>query len=155
MLKTHDEAQVVLSDAGATVSLPRTFDHDRGLELGISCQQIDWQLSSLAQVCGPCFPQAVEHLYILERQFSPHRWEDDIENQLMAGTFSFISHRQEFLLVQGIGTTCHACPSKVRRGWSNRGVTRPSVSLLEGSTHLEFSRRPLASSELCDSSPIT
>jgi hypothetical protein len=82
-LKTHDEARMVFSDSGASVSLPRTFD-DRGLELGISCRQIDWQLSSLAQVCGSCFPQAlisaVEHLYILERRLAPHHMEDDIEN---------------------------------------------------------------------------
>ena len=81
-LKTHDEARMIFSDSGASVSLPRT--DDRGLELGISCRQIDWQLSSLAQVCGSCFPQAlisaVEHLYILERQCSPHHREDDIEN---------------------------------------------------------------------------
>jgi hypothetical protein len=82
-LKAHDEAWVVFSDSGATVSLPRTIG-DRGLELGISCQQIDWQLSSLAQVCGSCFPRAlistVEHLHILEKRFSPRHWEDDIEN---------------------------------------------------------------------------
>jgi hypothetical protein len=82
-LKTHGEARMVFSDLGASVSLPRTLD-DRGLELGISCQQMDWQLSSLAQVCGSCVPQAlisaVEHLYILERRFSPPHTEDDIEN---------------------------------------------------------------------------
>ena len=82
-LKAHDEARVVFSDSGATISLPRTIG-DRGLELGISCQQIDWQLSSLAQVCGSCFPRAlisaVEHLHILEKQFSPRHWEKDIES---------------------------------------------------------------------------
>jgi hypothetical protein len=82
-LKTHGEARMVFSDLGASVSLPRTLD-DRGLELGISCRQMDWQLSSLAQVCGSCVPQAlisaVEHLYILERRFSPPHTEDDIEN---------------------------------------------------------------------------
>ena len=80
-LKAHDEARVVFSDSGATVSLPRALD-DRGLELGISCQQRDWQLSSLAQVCGSCFHQAVisavEHLYIFGRGFA--RQEDDIES---------------------------------------------------------------------------
>ncbi len=83
-LQAHDEARVVFSDSGATVSLPRRCD-DRGLELGISCRQIDWQLSSLAQVCGSCFPRAlisaVEHLYIFEGQFPPRHLEDgDIEN---------------------------------------------------------------------------
>jgi hypothetical protein len=82
-LKPHDEARVVLSDSGATVSLPQTFD-DRGLELGISCREIDWQLSSLAQVCRSCFHQAVisavEHLYIFGRGLARHHREDDIES---------------------------------------------------------------------------
>ena len=84
-LKTIDEARVVFSDSGATVSLTRRSD-DKGLELGISCRPVDWQLSSLEQVCGSCLPQAlisaVEHLYILERQILPHHQEDDtdIEN---------------------------------------------------------------------------
>jgi hypothetical protein len=102
-LKTHvhDEAHVVFSDSGASVSLPRIFD-DRGLELGISCRQIDWQLSSLAQACGSCFPQdlisAVEHLYILERRFSPHHREDDIEDsQWMELLLPFTTVRNLYL----------------------------------------------------------
>jgi hypothetical protein len=82
-LKMYDEARVVFSDSGASVSLPRTLD-DRGVEFGISCRQIDWQLSSLAQICDSCIPQAlisaVEHLHIVERRISPHHREDDIEN---------------------------------------------------------------------------
>jgi hypothetical protein len=50
----------------------------------ISCSRPDWQLSSLAQVCGSFFPQAlnptVEHLYILEDRYSGLRWHGDIEN---------------------------------------------------------------------------
>ncbi len=82
-LQKHDEARVVFSDSGASISLPRTYD-DRRLELGISCRKIDWQLLSLTQVCDSCFPHAlisaVEHLHILERGFSSHHWEDDIES---------------------------------------------------------------------------
>ena len=81
-LRTHNEAWVVFSDSGASISLPPRFDGQ--VELGISCQKIDWQLSSLVQVCGSCFPQAlisaVEHLHILEKRFSPHHWDADIES---------------------------------------------------------------------------
>ena len=91
-LKTPDEARVVFSDSGATVSLSRRFD-DRGLELGISCRRVDWQLSSLEQVCGSCLPRAlisaVKNLHILERQTSPYHRENDsdIENSQWLGLF--------------------------------------------------------------------
>jgi hypothetical protein len=82
--KTCDEVQVVFFDTGIffLAELPQTVD--RKLELGISCQQPDWQLSSLAQVCSSSLSQtlifAVERLYILESRFPQLDWQDDIEN---------------------------------------------------------------------------
>ena len=79
--KTHDEARVVFSDGHVRVTLPQTFNGN--LRLGISCRQLDWQLSSLAQVCGLSFPQAliptVEDLYI-QIGFPRRVLQDDIEN---------------------------------------------------------------------------
>jgi hypothetical protein len=76
----HNEALVVFSEQGVSVTLLQTFDGP--LELGISCKHSEWQLSSLAQVCSSSFPRAlfatVEHLYILENGFRD--WQDDIEN---------------------------------------------------------------------------
>ena len=76
----HNEALVVFSEQGVSVTLLQTFE---GLvELGISCKHSEWQLSSLAQVCSSSFPRAlfatVEHLYLLENGFRD--WQDDIEN---------------------------------------------------------------------------
>jgi hypothetical protein len=80
--KTHDQARVCFSDNGVSVTLPQTSDG--ALELGISCRQSDWQLSSLAQVCNSSFLQAlippVEHLYVHENDELRPRWQDDIEN---------------------------------------------------------------------------
>jgi hypothetical protein len=79
--KAHDEARVFFSDSDVSVTLPQTFDGE--LELVISCSQSDWQLSSLAQVCGTSFPRAViavvEHLYILKDGI--YDWQEDIENR--------------------------------------------------------------------------
>ena len=76
----HNEALVVFSEQGVSVTLLQTFDGL--LELGISCRHSEWQLSSLAQVCSSSLPRAlfaaVEHLYILENRFRD--WQDDIEN---------------------------------------------------------------------------
>jgi hypothetical protein len=77
--KANDEARVVFSSLDVTVTLPQTFD--RALELRISCSQLDWQLSSVAQACSSSLPQAltptIEHLYI---QSKSRRLQDNIEN---------------------------------------------------------------------------
>ena len=78
--KAHDKAQVFFSSWGVSVTLPQTLDGR--LNVGISCKQPDWQLSSLAQFCSSSFPHAlipvVEHLYILEERFPRLLWQDDI-----------------------------------------------------------------------------
>ena len=76
------EAHMDFSDRQVRVELPR-WSLDTKIEFKILCRQSDWQLSSLAQVCGSSFPQSlippVEYLYIEGRQVELH-WQDDIEN---------------------------------------------------------------------------
>ena len=82
--KGHNEARVVFSDWEVSVGLPRTFGGV--LKLAILCRQSDRQLSSLAQVCSPSFPQAlipaVDYLYILEDRASESQLhlQDNIES---------------------------------------------------------------------------
>jgi hypothetical protein len=84
-LNVHDQARVIFSDSHVRVTLPGTSC--RGINLGISCRQSDWQLSSLAQVCSSSFPQAliqtVEHLHLFETRFLPLHRQDDVENSRM------------------------------------------------------------------------
>ncbi|KAI0276851.1 hypothetical protein BGY98DRAFT_669150 [Russula aff. rugulosa BPL654] len=81
-LNGQTQARALFSGSGFSCVLPRTGN--KGLLLGMSCRQSDWQLSSLSQVCTSSFPQAliqtVEHLYILEDTYPRSRWQDDIEN---------------------------------------------------------------------------
>jgi hypothetical protein len=79
-LKAYNEAHVDFSDSRVWVRLYQLDPQasDGVLELGISCGQSDWQLSSLAQVCSQALIPIVEHLYINgSRQLC---WQDDIEN---------------------------------------------------------------------------
>jgi hypothetical protein len=79
--KAYDEARVVFSHWHVSITFPQTFDGT--LELTVLCRQPDWQLSSLAHVCGLSFLQALiptlERLYI-ELEFSRLYWQDDIES---------------------------------------------------------------------------
>jgi hypothetical protein len=80
---THDHAHAIFSDRNV-LAAPQTAEGV--LNLGVSCNQSDWQLSSLAQAFSSFFPQAlnltVEHLYIFESASTTPvlRWQDDIES---------------------------------------------------------------------------
>ena len=72
--KAYNEAHVQFSERRVRVSTI-----DEALRLAISCRQSEWQLSSLAQVCGSIFVLAIEHLYIQKDIYSLPHWQDDIE----------------------------------------------------------------------------
>jgi hypothetical protein len=66
---------ITLSRNGATIG-------PKPLDFRISCKQLDWQLSALAQVCNSCLPtlHRLEHLSIRDDpRLSPH-WQGDMEN---------------------------------------------------------------------------
>ena len=80
-LKGRDKAYLTFSYSNVSVTLQQKFGTN--LALGISCRKIDWQLSSLVQICTSLSPlfSVVEHLRIGIDAFSSlPRWEDDIEN---------------------------------------------------------------------------
>jgi len=80
--RPQDEARVTFFNSAVVFTLPGIFDGE--LELGISCRQSDWQLSSLSQICGLSLPRglmsSLEHLYTCEGQHSQLSWQDDVEN---------------------------------------------------------------------------
>jgi len=92
-IKTHYRANVGFYDRRAEIRFsPQegTAVHE-GLSLRTSCTPLDWQLSSLAQVCSSSLPPlyTLEHLKIL--RYRSH-WEDDIEGtQWLELLFPFTS----------------------------------------------------------------
>ena len=77
--QTLHEAHVDFDDDGVQV---RYLTLDGTFGLRILCRELDWQLSSLAQVFTLSFPSidSVKNLFIYRRQHLPSRWKDDIEN---------------------------------------------------------------------------
>ena len=59
-------------------SLPSTWTFGGKFGLRISCRELDWQLSSLAQIFTSFFPSIhmVKHLYIYGPQHLPSQWDD-------------------------------------------------------------------------------
>ena len=80
MFKAHKRAAMVFDKHG--VYFKPGFPWQFSSTLRISCTKLDWQLSSIAQVCGSSLPpfSTLERLDIREDSFPPHRQDDDVEN---------------------------------------------------------------------------
>ena len=78
------KVHITLRDRGARVDFsPQTF-HDQGFMVEISCKRLDWQLSSLEQVCTSCLPflSVLEDLYFYEDPHSEPDRNGNIDNGL-------------------------------------------------------------------------
>jgi hypothetical protein len=81
-LKLVEDAHVVFGHGKAIInssSMPSLC------EVGISCRELDWQVSSLEQLCVSHLPplSTLEDLYIYERLYGEQPdWRDNIENTL-------------------------------------------------------------------------
>ena len=84
-LKGFKEARVTFGDGTASVNLSSVSSPTlpfEGLNLKISCRELDRQVSSLEQVCTSSFPPLpiLEHLYIHKVPNSQPDWQDNVEN---------------------------------------------------------------------------
>jgi hypothetical protein len=79
-LKSHESAHVVFQDHATRVHFSsRTSGY---VEVRIFCRELDWQISSLEQVCASCLPplSTTEDLYIDEHLYWQNPdWQDNIE----------------------------------------------------------------------------
>jgi hypothetical protein len=82
-LKLNGQTKARVQFSGLTVSCVLPRGGIKGLLLGMSCRQSDWQFSSISQICASSFPRAliqtIEDLYIVEDTPPRPRWQDDIE----------------------------------------------------------------------------
>ena len=71
---------IFLKDRGAYLNT----SGDGRLHVKIICQGLEWQVSSLGQVCTSSLPplSVLEDLYIYDYRYSQPDWKDDIENGL-------------------------------------------------------------------------
>jgi hypothetical protein len=82
-LKALQKARVIFGGLDALVKLSSSTSRDDLLHVGILCRELDWQVSSMEQVCTSTLPpHSVEDLDICEGRFSTAHWQDNIENVL-------------------------------------------------------------------------
>jgi hypothetical protein len=80
-LKALEKAHVTFGGGTAMVKLSSLTSGHGEIHVNISCRKLDWQVSSLEQVCTLTLPplSTLEDLYIHE---NPPHWQDNIENVL-------------------------------------------------------------------------
>ena len=84
MSRALEKAQVALRNFDARFYFLSQTSSDEKVSVQILCGQLDWQLSSLEQVCTSCLPflSMLEDLYIYDYPYDSPDWKDDIENGL-------------------------------------------------------------------------
>ena len=84
ILETFEKAIVVFSKYAARVRFSSQTSGHGTLNMTIPCIELDWQVSSMEQVCTSCLPplSTLEDLYIYESLHSQPVWKDNIEDTL-------------------------------------------------------------------------
>ena len=86
MLIPLEKAHIIFDAGAARVKLSSRTSGYGELKVKIPCIELDWQVSSLEQVCTLCLPplSTLEDLYIYENFLSmgKPKWQDNIENTL-------------------------------------------------------------------------
>ena len=90
MLKALDRAHVIFGEDAARVklssisSLAAVKSGYGEFNLKVPCRDLDWQVSSLEQVCASSLHplSTLEDLYIYKEPYSHPNWKDNIENAL-------------------------------------------------------------------------
>jgi hypothetical protein len=83
-LETFKKANIVFRFGNASINLsPQTSGHGN-LYVKVPCIELDWQVSSMEQICTFCLPplSKLEDVYIYERPHSLPDQQDNIENTL-------------------------------------------------------------------------
>jgi hypothetical protein len=87
-LETFEKALLVfeygIAAAGASIDLSSQTSGHGNLAVRIPCIEVDWQVSSMEQVCTLCLPtlSMLKYLYIYEDPDSQPDWQDNTENSL-------------------------------------------------------------------------
>jgi hypothetical protein len=81
-LKAFEEGKVRLEDGNASVTL--SSDHanvNEWLYVGVYCEELDWQLSFLEQICTSSLPplSTLHDLYMTSEDPWPQDWKDNID----------------------------------------------------------------------------
>ena len=104
-LKSFDQADVALRVSDIRFSL-LSPGREVYIALEISCGEIDWQLSSLVQVCDQLHSLAsrVEWLDLAEKRVLQRNWQDDMDHTQWLELFQTFPALNTLRLAKGVGS---------------------------------------------------
>ena len=100
MSKALGNAYIFLRDRNAEVEFLSQTSEEVVFFVKVLCRGLDWQISSLEQVCTSCLPPlfVLEDLYFDEDPYSQPDWKASIENTQWLGLFrSFMAVKNLYL----------------------------------------------------------
>ena len=98
--KSPEKAQLTFESRAARIALSSITSNTRDLTVRTLCRELDWQVSSLEQVCASCLPplSTLEDLYITQDTDSEPDWKDNVENALWLELFHPFSNVKNLYL---------------------------------------------------------
>ena len=98
--KSPEKAQITFESRAARIALSSITSNTRDLTVRTLCRELDWQVSSLEQVCASCLPplSTLEDLYITQDTDSEPDWKDNVENALWLELFHPFSNVKNLYL---------------------------------------------------------
>jgi hypothetical protein len=84
MPRALEKARILLQKRDASIDFSSRTPSDGNINVKPLCRGLDWQVSSLEQVCTSCLPplSKLEDLYIYDDPYEQPDWKDDNENEL-------------------------------------------------------------------------
>jgi len=167
VFKAFDHVEVLISSRSIQLRLcPKTeavdSDHRRHrLVLKINCGELEWQLSSLAQVCSSTFPliSALEELKIREFDFLSSHWKDDMEDTQWVELLVPFTGLKNLYLTDGIARRVCGALQKLSGEMETASEVLPDLRYAifswMSSSHSNTSRKPLSHLPPHGSSPLT
>jgi hypothetical protein len=141
-LKALETADVNFEGGAAAVSLLSLTSGYGELSVNILCRKLDWQVSSLEQVCNLSLPLffMLKDLYIHESPYSPPHWQDNIENALwlellhpfIAAKNLYLSEEFTARIVPALQELVGSTATEVLPALQNIFLERPSGHVREG-----------------------
>ena len=134
-LRALDEAHVQFDDVSANVTLRSRTSESRfeDLLINIPCCELDWQLSSIQQVCNfPLPPTSMEEDLYIEHQYSELVFQNDtidLENLIehpMVATLTSIYRGEKSLPFQGVCTRYCGRSARACRRQINKIIAQPA-----------------------------
>ena len=112
-LKSPGKANIESSTHDISISISFTEPSDSRLQLQISCKQLDWQLSSMAQVCHQFSPFLSRVNDLCINTAHPSSGQDDVDSERWMELVGSFSGAREFSLAGELPAEilCALCPT--------------------------------------------